>query len=402
MAGLGSYIELINSQFHVTAIEVFAKILTANDDSSKHGALIPTEAYSFFPELPIPDPSENATALIYGVDAISQRVKKLGWKYYQRYPERRITRLNTLLNNREHGKRLLIIVRARDASGNIVYITDVKIEGRDEDFARSLALFFGDEVPAVPGAFVRLPVDAPAFAKDAVLSELLQLYDGVHARGWIDTLRTGDTGIGYTFETLLGIQENNDQNADFNGIELKCKLVRDLRPTSGKINLFQMGPKWSRKLKGIDRLRLLGQMDESGLHSCYSQVTSVPNNLGLWLNSRPTPGDISLYKHAEDFGCWTHQKLEARLKQKHSRAVFVKADSRQRNGRTQYHYNQLIYCERPEIDQFIEMVDARRIVFEFAMTERPPGSVRNHGYPWRLVDERQLDQLFSLQVKLRG
>lgn len=48
------------------------------------------------------------------------------------------------------------------------------------------------------------------------------------------------------------------------------------------------------------------------------------------------------------------------------------------------------------------MVDLRRIVFEFTMTERPPGQVRNHSDPWRLVDPRDLDRLFAMQVKLRG
>ena len=82
--------------------------------------------------------------------------------------------------------------------------------------------------------------------------------------------------------------------------------------------------------------------------------------------------------------------------------MFVTAQSRCPSSGTQYKYIELVYCERPDIQKFIDMVDLRRIVFEFTMTERPPGRVRNHGYPWRLVDPRELDRLFALQVKLRG
>jgi hypothetical protein len=40
-------------------------------------------------------------------------------------------------------------------------------------------------------------------------------------------------------------------------------------------------------------------------------------------------------------------------------------------------------------------------VFEFLMYEKLDGTVRNRGYPWRLVSEALLDQLFSVRVRLR-
>jgi hypothetical protein len=183
-----------------------------------------------------------------------------------------------------------------------------------------------------------------------------------------------------------------------------CHEQAQARPTPecGQNQSVQMGPTWLRKQPGIERLRLIGQVDAAGMHSCYSQVTPKANNLGLRLEVQPPPCGIDLHKGADRLGLWARQRLAERLAMKHSRAVFVKAESRTRNGCIQYHYNELIYCERPDIERFVAMVDSRHIVFEFAMTERPPGQVRNHGYPWRLVDGRKLDQLFALQVKLRG
>ena len=109
-----------------------------------------------------------------------------------------------------------------------------------------------------------------------------------------------------------------------------------------------------------------------------------------------------MHKDAQQIGVWARERIAERLAEKHSRAVFVTAESRRLRSATQYKYIDLVYCERPDIQKFIDMVDLRRIVFEFTMTERPPGRVRNHGYPWRLVDPRELDRLFALQVKLRG
>jgi hypothetical protein len=111
--------------------------------------------------------------------------------------------------------------------------------------------------------------------------ELLEKFDGIKERGWVDSLRTRDTGIGYTFETLLDIKENNDQQADFKGIEIKCKGTKEgERSTSTKLNLFQAGPNWLMDASAKELIRILGKPGDDGLFACYSQVTVTPNNLG--------------------------------------------------------------------------------------------------------------------------
>jgi hypothetical protein len=100
------------------------------------------------------------------------------------------------------------------------------------------------------------------------------------------------------------------------------------------------------------------------------------------------------------FGYWPFEVFEGRLREKHSRAVFVKADVRNTAGRQRFHYKELVYCERPSIQRFNDLVQSKRIVFEFIMSEKE-GRVCNHGYPWRMTSEDVLSELFSLRVKLR-
>jgi len=335
------------------------------------------------------------------MDLVADRQKEFAWKYYHRYPERRVTRLSSRLNENRHGRRLVVFLRLVCRAGGVTYLVDAAVEGLDDRFPYLLDLLFGPDIPSTAGAFVQLPVQAPKFSIDADLAELLRRYDEISSR-WVDSMRAGDTGIGYTFESLIGVTENNDQGADFRGIELKCKLKNDHRPATGKINLFQLAPRWASVQTGIDRLRMLGQQDENCRHSCYSQVTTTPNNLDLWLQVQLPPEGIRLHKDANQIGEWVRERLAARLAQKHSRAAFVTARSRSLASGTQYMYLDLVYCEQPDIQKFMDMVDLRRIVFELTMTERPPGRVRNHGYPWRLVDARDLDRLFATQIKLRG
>lgn len=380
--------------------EIFAKILTSNDDSGRHGVLIPSDVYSFFPALEIPDPTQNATGSFLCFDVTACTRETLNYKYYQRYPERRITRLSSSIN--DHAKcRLVVFMKGKTAVGNSVYLVDAVIDDGGSRFAELTDLIFGLAIPLAPGVFVRRAVSAPPFRPDSALNELLQRFDIVQSRGWIPSLRSGTTGIGYTFESLVGIIENNDRTADFQGIEIKCKLVRERSGGSGKTNLFQQAPNWRKRMSAVERIKAIGCMDDEQLYSCYSQVTTRANNIGLRLDVCEAGSRIDLLQITETLGDWPFSMLQKRLEEKHSRAVFIKAEAKPAADGTKYKYKELVYCERPSIEQFINLISSREIVFEFLMSQKPNGRVRNHGYPWRLVRDELLEQLFALQIKLR-
>jgi MvaI/BcnI restriction endonuclease family len=382
--------------------EIFAKILTPNDDSGRHGVLVPGDAYSFFPKFDISDPLMNATVEFEAFDYLAKKQLTLAYKYYERYPERRITRLNGLINDRDRGPRMVIFLHARHTDQTSNFYVDCANAAPDGQFFNLLQGVFGNEISPEPGVFVMRPVDSDAFSTDIVLRELLSEFDAVHSQGWIDSLREGDTGIGYTFESMLGIKENNDRRADFKGIEIKCKSVKEgTTIASGKINLFQQGPVWRQKEPAKERIRKIGRKGDDGYFNCYSQLTTKSNNLGLFLGVLESEGKIDLLKHAESLGHWTFDMLSRRLAEKHARAVLVKASTRVAASKKQFRYDELVYCEKPSIERFVHLVGNCDIVFEFLMSEKPDGSVRNHGYPWRLVREEYLDQLYTFQIKLR-
>jgi len=151
----------------------------------------------------------------------------------------------------------------------------------------------------------------------------------------------------------------------------------------------------------LERLHLIGQPDDHGRYSCHSQVTTTANNLGLWLHSRAGPDQIDLLKEAAPLGHWPFAVLEQRLHEKHSRAIFVKAAVRNSADRQRFRYEEVVYCERPSVQRFNDLVQEKRLVFEFIMSEKEDGRVRNHGYPWRLTSDEYLSELFSLRIRLR-
>ena len=74
-------------------------------------------------------------------------------------------------------------------------------------------------------------------------NELFSMLKSVSTEGYIKTLRPGDTGVGYTLETKLGIQANNNRAPDYKGIEIKSGRQRSQR--SGRTTIFSQVPNWA-------------------------------------------------------------------------------------------------------------------------------------------------------------
>lgn len=361
---------------------------------------MPTDAYSFLPPMKILDERENCTSTLNGFDALSETYFTLAYKYYERYPERRLTRLNGIINNVQlDNKRLVVVLRCSKSDGSPVFIVDCATTETGR-FDEIFNLIFGSDISPEPSHFVIRPISGKAFEPDEPLEDLLQRFDAVNKMGFVKTLRSGPTGIGFTFESLLDIKENNRKEADYRGIEIKCKAIRD-GSLSGKLNLFQQGPVWMTNLSAKDRIKLIGYVDDSGLYACHSQITSKVNERGLMLEVQEENSKINLYKNIGVIGYWPSALLEKRLLQKHSRAVFIKAQVKEDKGDVFYKYDELVYCDRPNIQRFMNLVSRGNIVFEFLMSEKPNGTIRNHGYPWRLTRFELLNELFSFQIKLR-
>ncbi len=379
---------------------IFAKVLTPNDDSGRHGLLVPSEVYDYFPSLVVSDSTQNATQLFRAYDLINRSEIEVAYKYYQRYPERRVTRLNSRFNDVSHGPVIAIFLKAVHEDGSIGYYIDC-VNADDTAYQFALTTIFGLDVRTHPGSFIVREIDSHIFSYDSALAELTALFDDVRGRGWVESMRSGSTGIGYTFETLIGIEENNKQEADYKGIEIKCKHKKDSGGASGKINLFQKVPKWCEKLTTKKRIRQIGSIADTGRFSCHSQVTTKANNLALKLSVDEVEQRIDLLKSLELLAYWPYGVLANCLAQKHARAVFVKADVRQSDDKTYFRYDELIYCEQPSMRNFVTLVEERDLVFEFMMSEQENGSIRNHGYPWRLNREDLLKDLFAMKIQLR-
>ena len=74
-----------------------------------------------------------------------------------------------------------------------------------------------------------------------MIEDLIQLknqFNKVKNMGWVQSMRRGTTGIGYTFETLIGKPEEDFPIPDFGTIEIKTRF----RNSKEDITLFNATP----------------------------------------------------------------------------------------------------------------------------------------------------------------
>ena len=55
------------------------------------------------------------------------------------------------------------------------------------------------------------------------IKKLNEEFIKIKKMGWIKSVNCGSNGIGFTFESLLGISKNELEIPDYNGIELKTR-----------------------------------------------------------------------------------------------------------------------------------------------------------------------------------
>lgn len=370
---------------------VFCKILTPNDDSGRHGVLIPVSAYAMFPEVIGFDPDKpvNYTEKIITLWRDKQAVLKKDsfYKHYHRYPERRITSLGSRKLDAAPPDSMILVARHKDDNR----IFEIQVFYPSETDYKALASQL-KLMQIKPGIFYLDKNWQPKgqIKESESLLELLDKFDEIKARGFIKTLRQGPTGVGYTFETVMGIKENNDSWADFKGIELKTFRSEELKMNRAeKTNLFLKEPRWSDGLPNmVERVKKYGYVDENGRYALYSTVKIDESGHKLKFAIVSAKEKIDIERQSVPIAFYQYKEIQKRLEEKHNETAFIAAQSRGKGISEEFYYRTLTYCMKPSISSFITLLAAGNVMLELRMHIGASGSVRNHGSAFRIMKDK--------------
>jgi hypothetical protein len=231
---------------------------------------------------------------------------------------------------------------------------------------------------------------------------LLGLLKEIAARGWIDATKHGDTGVGHTTETLLGIDANSSKKPDFlDQIEIKSKRMPKTGRAKNKSTMLSKVPDWkSGKMRAKEILATFGEVStKTDRQELYVTIAEKPNRQGLYLFYDENSGSIE-NRHVDVDGSeslvvrWNIADLQADLQSKHKETFWIDVKTRQAdNGKEQFRYIRVTRTLRPMVANIGPLINAGKITLDFTLSEKPSGGVRDHGYLFRIWP-KDLELLF--------
>ena len=226
------------------------------------------------------------------------------------------------------------------------------------------------------------------------INELNERLKAIKDMGWIVSKRKGNTGIGYTLETLLDLKENNLKTADFGEIELKSQR----KNASSLVTMFTFNNgAWLIPTKEV--VEKYGYVDSQGRKALYSTVNTHPNAQGLYLEIKND--DLNLYHlDATLIAKWRIENIIGTFSKKMPSLVEVYAKTRKNSdGKEEFLFDEAFFLKNPDAGKFIKLIRKNVVVVDIRMHLKNNGSVRNHGTGFR-INEKFLKNCFSKKVRL--
>ena len=230
------------------------------------------------------------------------------------------------------------------------------------------------------------------------LEEVVTKLKDIEAKGFVPSLRKGSTGIGYTFETLFGVEENNIPIPDIGG-RVEIKTIR--RDSQSLITLFT----FNRGVWHIDQRELIkayGYLDDKGRQALKNTVfygRTISQGLSIRVDASKNVVDLIDVKSGKVLATWDVYVIVGKFMSKLSRLLMVIADRNTEGQREYFHYNEAYLLTDPSPRNFLKAFKESLIGIDLRMHLKESGSVRNRGTAFR-IRERDLIELYDHKRRL--
>ena len=233
------------------------------------------------------------------------------------------------------------------------------------------------------------------------LPELKKILQELNEAGYVQSKRKGPTGIGYTLESRLGVNENNLPIPDIGG-RTEIKATRN---TSRKlITLFTFNRSvW--QMKQSDVIRKWGYQDNSknrlALYSTVSAIRSNTQGLEVVVPEDSETIVVIDSETKEIIASWDLYHIVGKFMTKFERLLLVHADTRTGEKGEEFHFNKAYLLSEPSAKTFRDAFLEGTAFIDIRMHLKPSGVPRNHGTGFRIL-EHNLTSLFGRVDNLLG
>lgn len=229
-------------------------------------------------------------------------------------------------------------------------------------------------------------------SKIITLAEFREKIADIKKMGWVPSLRRSNTGVGYTLETLLGIEENNVALPDLGAVELKSHRIN----STSMVTLFTFDRNvW--RLNPLQAVRRYGTRDVNGRLGLYFTMSPAPTSTGLFLYIEPETISVR-HISGEVIAEWSLDALAQQFMKKMPALVLVSALSEMRGDTEYFNYTTARLLEGTSPDILREQILAGNVLVDLRVHDRPT-SARNRGTGFR-ARKNKLALLFSSTTEL--
>ena len=230
------------------------------------------------------------------------------------------------------------------------------------------------------------------------LDDFIQAFQRVQARGWIQTHRSGPTGIGKTLEDLLGIPENNAGEPDFGVYELKSARSK----SNSMLTLFTLAPQ--PKKANAYLLAKYGYIDAKKGKLALRTTLSTDRfaNIQSKHSMKMTFVDDRIYFESElgieQVYYETDSLLQALRKKYAGELVYAYAEHKGSKANEHFKFHSA-YTATMNYEHFLDLLRGGVVKIDIRLGLYPDGKTHDHGTAFR-ISPRDQDALLLNKRKI--
>lgn len=229
--------------------------------------------------------------------------------------------------------------------------------------------------------------------------------------GLVKTHRKGDTGIGKTFEDLMGVSENNLPGCDLHGYEIKSQRIN----SASYITLFTKSPTHPRGINAILRDKFGTPYDDNPslkrLHTSMfaNSYNTYKGEYSFKLIHEPLEEKIyiGVFKNTnkellDKTAYYTYKEFQKIFDTKLKRLFLVLAESIKIDKIEHFKYKDIYLYYNPSISEFLKLIDQGLIMYDIRIgvyrSGKNIGKSHDHGSGFRIKREN-IHKLYKNFIK---
>lgn len=230
---------------------------------------------------------------------------------------------------------------------------------------------------------------------------------------WIKSVNNSTSGIGLTFEKLLGKERESFEMPDYNGIEIKThsstsdSYITLFNATPDGDYLFEI-PRLKDNYGYPDKIKRDSLVFMGNVNGRTAEFIGIKYKFKIKVGKKEEKIRLEIYDRndnlIENEISWTFSTLREKINRKLQLLALVTADKKIQNDKHYYRYTQIDFFQLKDFETFLDLIEKGKIIVTFSIgvfrTGEKRGQIHNHGTAFR-ISEKNLELLYTklLQVQ---